>query len=892
MTNLNDIRSKFVDYFKKNNHEEVHSSSLVPANDPTLMFTNSGMVQFKNVFTGDESRKIPRAVSSQKCVRAGGKHNDLDNVGYTSRHHTFFEMLGNFSFGDYFKEVAIPLAWDLVIKEFGLPKDKLLVTVFHDDDTSASLWKSYAGLSDSNIIRIETSDNFWSMGSTGPCGPCSEIFYDHGPEIQGGPPGSPDEDGDRFVEIWNLVFMQFDQLENGDRKKLPKPSIDTGMGLERIAAILQGKQDNYDTDLMRGLIEASAHVSSTDPDGPNKNHHRVIADHLRSASFLIADGVFPSSEGRGYVLRRILRRAMRHANLMNMSEPFVYKLVPRLVELMGTAFPELHRSQNLIEQTLLSEEAKFITTLGKGMSLLESEIVDLKRGGVLDGGVAFKLYDTYGFPLDLTEDALREKGLTVDVTSYNKEMETQRERARNSWSGSGTVFEDKEWIAIFEANSSTEFLGYDLESSEGLVVALVKDGLVVNSVTNGDNAQLLCNQTPFYGESGGQVGDIGVVSSQTGNGVVKNAFNLRGFIIHELDEIVGEISVGQSLKLSVDNNNRSRIKANHSATHLLHEALRDNLGTHIEQMGSLNTGDRLRFDFSHNMAVSKDEVEKIQNDVNLLIRQNSKVETNILDLEQARKLGARALFGEKYDNDVRVISIGRKTNSGIGLSGNSYSVELCGGTHVNFTGEIGYFVITSESASSGGVRRIEAITGQTAIDYSLELISIVSELSGYLKIAPPKLVERVSNLVAERKSNKEEISKLKVRLGLVSHNSINGEVNSNEIIEIMDIKVLTNTVEDLPAKDIRSLIDQKKSNLEKTVVLIFSKSEKKVVIAVGVTKDLKERISAIDLARLASKACGGQGGGGRPDFAQAGGTNPSGIPSALAEIKSYISARQ
>ena len=891
MAKLNEIRSKFIDYFIKNNHEEVQSSPLVPMNDPTLMFTNSGMVQFKNVFIGDETRDIPRAVTSQKCVRAGGKHNDLDNVGYTARHHTFFEMLGNFSFGDYFKERAIPLAWDLVTKEFGLPKEKLLVTVFHDDDEAVNLWKSYAGISENKIIRINTSDNFWSMGPTGPCGPCSEIFYDHGDKIEGGPPGSKNEDGDRFVEIWNLVFMQFYQMEGGLRENLPKPSIDTGMGLERMAAILQGKHDNYDTDLMRSLIEESAKISSTDPDGVSKNHHRVISDHLRSAAFLIADGVMPSSEGRGYVLRRILRRAMRHGNLMNINEPFIHKLVGKLVDLMGGAFPELNSNQSLIEKALHAEESKFITTLDKGLSLLESEIRDLGNGQVLDGKIAFKLYDTFGFPLDLTQDALREKNMTVDLDGYEAEMKAQKERARNAWSGSGSISEDKAWLKIIENNEKTEFLGYDQLQCEGLIMSFNVSGSEVSKVKGGETAQMLCNQTPFFGESGGQVGDKGVIKSSTGTGKVENVFNIRGFVIHEVAVTEGEISVGQTLKLSVEESNRFKIRANHSATHILHEALRNNLGQHVEQRGSLNSSDRLRFDFSHNAPVSSVEIEKIQNEVNTLIRQNSKVETNILDLEKAKKLGARALFGEKYDHDVRVVSIGKRENSSLGFSGNSYSVELCGGTHVNYTGDIGYFIITAEVASSGGVRRIEALTGQMAIDYSLGMLNIVTNLSGHLRTTSDKLLDRVDALLTERKLNQQEISNLKIKLNSVNHDLEAGDSSLDKAIEIKGIKLLSKVVEDLPIKDIRSLLDKKKSNLKKSIVIIFSKTDNKVMITVGATLDLEDRVSAVDIARLASKACGGQGGGGRTDFAQAGGSNPSGISAALEEIAAYINSK-
>ncbi len=886
MSNLSQIRSTFINYFKDRGHEEIKSSSLIPSNDPTLMFTNSGMVQFKNVFTGDETRDIPRAVSSQKCVRAGGKHNDLDNVGYTARHHTFFEMLGNFSFGDYFKEEAIPLAWDLVTKHFNLPKDKLLVTVFHDDEEAASIWKKYAGLNDNQIIKISTSDNFWSMGATGPCGPCSEIFYDHGPGVKGGRPGSKNEDGDRFVEIWNLVFMQFYQFEDGRREKLPKPSIDTGMGLERIAAILQGKQDNYDTDLIRALIDRSADLSSTDADGAEKIHHRVITDHLRSASFLISDGILPSSDGRGYVLRRILRRAMRHANLMNISEPFIYKLVDKLVDLMGAAYPELRHSQTLISQTIKSEENKFIKTLSNGIGVLEAEISNMGAGSVLDGRVAFKLYDTYGFPLDLTEDALREKGFTVDRITYDKEMELQRVRARSTWSGTGDVSENKEWLSIFENSQRTDFLGYDQMSSEGLVIALVCNNSKVDRITKGEKGQLLCNQTPFFGESGGQIGDIGFITSVSGKAKVESTKNIKGFIIHIIDVNEGEILLNQTVKLFVDERNRNKIRANHSATHLLHEALRNNLGQHIEQRGSLNSNDRLRFDFSHDAPLSSIELKNIQNEVNNLIRENSKVETNILDLDQAKKLGARALFGEKYDDDVRVVSMGAEKNSGRGLAGNSYSVELCGGTHVNSTGDIGYFTIISETASASGIRRVEALTGSVAVDYVTGMVGIVNDLCSYLKAKPHQILDRVTNLLEDRKSTQVEISNLKIKLNSGANKS---EQNLHSDFEINGIKVLVKQVEDLPVKDIRSLLDQQKKGNLKSLVIIFSTGNDKVMIATGVTSDLTQRLSAIDIAKIASQACGGKGGGGRTDFAQAGGSDPSKIPQALQDIKSYLS---
>ncbi|MDA3887975.1 MAG: alanine--tRNA ligase, partial [Allgaiera sp.] len=714
MPSLNDIRSTFLDYYARNGHEVVPSSPLVPRNDPTLMFVNSGMVQFKNVFTGVEHRDYTRATTAQKCVRAGGKHNDLDNVGYTARHHTFFEMLGNFSFGDYFKEGAIPFAWELLTRDFGIPKDKLLVTVYHTDDEAAEIWKKVAGLPDERIIRIPTSDNFWQMGPTGPCGPCTEIFFDHGDHIPGGPPGSPDEDGDRFIEIWNLVFMQNEQFEDGSMIDLKAQSIDTGMGLERIGALLQGKHDNYDTDLMRSLIEASAHATSSDPDGPGRIHHRVIADHLRSTSFLIADGVMPSNEGRGYVLRRIMRRAMRHAHQLGAEDPVMHKLVPALVRQMGAAYPELGRAQAMIEETLKLEETRFRQTLARGLRLLEDELGRLGEGAPLRGEAAFKLYDTYGFPLDLTQDALREQGRAVDIAGFEAAMAEQKAKARASWAGSGETKDAAVWFDIAEQTGATEFLGYDTETAEGQITALVADGAKVAAAETGQAVQIVLNQTPFYAESGGQVGDSGLLKTETGAARITDTKKSQGVFIHQAEVTEGRIAAGQGAELAVDHARRGAIRANHSATHLLNEALRRTLGDHIAQRGSLNAPDRLRFDFSHGKPLTPEEIGQVEREVNAMVRQNGAVTTRIMTPDEARALGAQALFGEKYGDEVRVVSMGAMEGSGKGGDARTYSIELCGGTHVAQLGEIGTFALTAETASSAGVRRIEALTGDAA----------------------------------------------------------------------------------------------------------------------------------------------------------------------------------
>ena len=884
MASLNDIRSTFFDYFVKNGHTQVESSPLVPRNDPTLMFTNAGMVQFKNVFTGLEHRDYSRAVTSQKCVRAGGKHNDLDNVGYTARHHTFFEMLGNFSFGDYFKSDAIPFAWDLITKEFGLPKDKLLVTIYHDDDEAADIWKKHAGLSDDKIIRIATSDNFWSMGATGPCGPCSEIFYDHGDHIWGGPPGSPEEDGDRFIEIWNLVFMQFESHEDGSRTDLPKPSIDTGMGLERIGAVLQGKHDNYDTDLMRSLIEASANASGVEPDGPQNVHHRVIADHLRSTSFLIADGVLPSNEGRGYVLRRIMRRAMRHAHLLGVDAPLMHRLVPSLVRQMGQAFPELGRAQALIEETLELEENRFRKTLDRGLHLLDEALEGLPEDADLPGETAFKLYDTYGFPLDLTQDALREKGRAVDTDGFDAAMAEQKAKARAAWSGSGEAADATVWFDIAEEHGGTEFLGYETETAEGQVLAIVKDGAKMDSLKVGEAGALILNQTPFYAESGGQVGDTGVIRTDGGAARVTDTKKMQGVFAHMVEVTEGEIAPGAGAELTVDHGRRSMIRANHSGTHLLHEALRGHLGDHVAQRGSLNAPDRLRFDFSHSKSMSLEEIKAVEREVNDYIRQNTPVTTRLMTPDEARAMGAQALFGEKYGDEVRVVSMGRVAEGGSGPDGDIYSMELCGGTHVGATGEIGTFVVTSEGASSAGVRRIEALTGAAAYDYLAAQDQRLAEVALALKTPPQEAAERARALLDERKQLQAEIAELRKQVALGGGGSADGP----EAKDVGGVKFLAQSLTGVSPKDLRGLIDEHKSRLGSGVVLLVADAGGKAAVACGVTEDLTGRISAVDAVRAAAEALGGKGGGGRPDMAQAGGADASKAPEAIAAVEALL----
>jgi alanyl-tRNA synthetase len=881
MASLNDIRSTYLDFFRRNDHRVVDSSPLVPRNDPTLMFTNSGMVQFKNLFTGVETRDYKRATTAQKCVRAGGKHNDLDNVGYTARHHTFFEMLGNFSFGDYFKDQAIAFAWELLTKDFGLAKDKLLVTVYHTDDEAATIWKKVAGLPDSRIIRIASDDNFWRMGPTGPCGPCTEIFYDHGPHIWGGPPGSAEEDGDRFIEIWNNVFMQNEQFADGRLVPLEMQSIDTGMGLERIGALLQGKHDNYDTDLMRSLIEASAHATSADPDGPGKIHHRVIADHLRSTSFLIADGVMPSNEGRGYVLRRIMRRAMRHAHMLGAQDPVMHRLVPALVRQMGGAYPELSRAQSLIEETLRSEETKFKQTLDRGLRLLDEELSGLAEGAALPGAAAFKLYDTYGFPLDLTQDALREKGREVDVQGFDAAMSEQKAKARAAWAGTGAAGDAKIWFDLAEEHGVTEFLGYDTETAEGVITALLRDGAAIGQAATGETVQIVVNQTPFYAESGGQIGDAGFIRTDTGTAEVTDVKKAAGVFIHIANVTEGTVIKGQPAKLEVTHTRRSAIRANHSATHLLHEALRRTLGDHVAQRGSLNAADRLRFDFSHSAAISAPDLSTVEAEVNSFIRQNSRVETRIMTPDDARAIGAQALFGEKYGDEVRVVSMGVLEGSGKGADGKTYSLELCGGTHVQRTGDIGAMVLLSESASSAGVRRIEALTGQAALDHLRQQDARLNDIAAIIKAPASELADRIRALFDERKALANEVAQLRREVAM------GGKAAGPESREINGVKFISQVLSGVSGRDLPALIDEMKARLGSGAVLLIADTGGKPAVAAGVTADLTERLSAVTLVKAAAEAMGGKGGGGRPDMAQAGGAD---IAQADAAIKAAEAA--
>jgi len=887
MASLNDIRSTFLNFFEKNDHRIVDSSPLVPRNDPTLMFVNSGMVQFKNLFTGVEHRDYTRATTSQKCVRAGGKHNDLDNVGYTARHHTFFEMLGNFSFGDYFKNEAIPYAWDLITKDFDIDASRLLVTVYHTDDEAAEIWKKYAGLPDERIIRIATDDNFWMMGPTGPCGPSSEIFYDHGEHIPGGPPGSPDEDGDRFIEIWNLVFMQNEQFEDGSRRELESQSIDTGMGLERIGALLQGKHDNYDTDLMRSLIEASAQATGVDPDGAKNVHHRVIADHLRSTSFLLADGVMPSNEGRGYVLRRIMRRAMRHAHLLGVDAPLMHRLVPSLVQQMGQAYPELGRAQSLIEATLESEETRFRETLERGLRLLDDELDKLPDGANLPGEAAFRLYDTYGFPLDLTQDALREMGRAVDVDGFDSAMAEQKAKARAAWSGSGETANAQVWFDLAEHHGATEFLGYTEESAEAQVLAVVDGTKSIDSLGGGAAGWVITNQTPFYGEAGGQVGDTGgvqVLDRHDAQGEVTDTQRFAGgtVIAHNVSVSQGEIRVGDAVRLSVHHDRRTAIRANHSATHLLHEALRQSLGDHVAQRGSLNAPDRLRFDFSHTQALSHAELKKVETDVNAFIRQNSAVDTRIMTPDDARDIGAQALFGEKYGDEVRVVSMGQAT-TGKGPEGETYSIELCGGTHVRQTGDIGVFVTLGDSASSAGVRRIEALTGEAAFEYLSQQDHRLAEVALTLKAQPDEVVDRVKGLLSDRKSLQNELADMRRKLAM-------GGANEDDATQeqVGGIAFIGQTVTGVSGKDLPSLVDQLKDRAGSGVVLLVADTGGKAAVAAGVTNDLTDRLSAVDLVRAAVLELGGKGGGGRPDMAQGGGPSAENADAAIAAAKAVL----
>ncbi|WP_417827884.1 alanine--tRNA ligase [Thalassospira sp.] len=882
MQTVNDIRTTFLEFFRKNGHEVVSSSPLVPRNDPTLMFTNAGMVQFKNVFTGQEHRDYSRAATSQKCVRAGGKHNDLENVGHTARHHTFFEMLGNFSFGDYFKENAIEFAWNLITKEYGLPADKLLVTVYHTDDEAHGLWKKIAGLSDDRIIRIPTSDNFWSMGDTGPCGPCSEIFFDHGDHIWGGPPGSKDEDGDRFIEIWNLVFMQYEQMANGERVDLPKPSIDTGMGLERIAAVLQGKHDNYDIDLMRALIEASADATNTDPDGPHNVSHRVVADHLRSTSFLIADGVLPSNAGRGNVLRRIMRRAMRHLHMIGTQDPVMYELVPSLVRKMGGAFPELVRAQALIEETLKLEEQGFKTMLDRGLKMLDDATDGMDEGATLSGDVAFKLYDTYGFPLDLTADALKERKIGIDEDGFTKAMEEQKAKARAAWSGSGEAATEEVWFDINDRDGATEFLGYETETAEGVVTALIKDGVEVKSASKGDEVAVLANQTTFFGESGGQQGDAGVIKTENGAiiEITDTQKKLGALHVHLGKVTEGEVKVGDAAEFRVDHARRSSLRANHSATHLLHAVLRKHLGDHVTQKGSLVAADRLRFDISHPKAVTAEEAAVIEADVNSLIRENSEVTTRLMTPDEAIELGAMALFGEKYGDEVRVVSMGQPV-----ANEHAYSLELCGGTHVKRTGDIGMFKIISEGAVSSGVRRIEALTGADAAKYMSARENVLTTVAAELKAVPEDVPARVKALQEERRRLEREVSDLRKKLATAGSGAASG---GDAFKEVNGVKMALRVLDGIPAKELKGMVDELRDQMGSGIVALVSADGGKASIVVGLTEDLKDTYSAVDLVRIGVEKLGGKGGGGRPDMAQGGGSDPSQADAALAAIEAHI----
>tara|TARA_B100000519_G_scaffold191459_1_gene191915 strand:- start:18 stop:2714 length:2697 start_codon:yes stop_codon:yes gene_type:complete len=882
MQTVNDIRTTFLEFFRKNGHEVVSSSPLVPRNDPTLMFTNAGMVQFKNVFTGQEHRDYSRAATSQKCVRAGGKHNDLENVGHTARHHTFFEMLGNFSFGDYFKENAIEFAWNLITKEYGLPADKLLVTVYHTDDEAHALWKKIAGLTDDRIIRIPTSDNFWSMGDTGPCGPCSEIFFDHGDHIWGGPPGSPEEDGDRFIEIWNLVFMQYEQMANGDRVDLPKPSIDTGMGLERIAAVLQGKHDNYDIDLMRALIEASADATNTDPDGPHNVSHRVVADHLRSTSFLIADGVLPSNAGRGNVLRRIMRRAMRHLHMIGTQDPVMYELVPSLVRKMGGAFPELVRAQALIEETLKLEEQGFKTMLDRGLKMLDDATNGMDAGATLSGEVAFKLYDTYGFPLDLTADALKERKIGIDEDGFTSAMEEQKAKARAAWSGSGEAATEEVWFDINDRDGATEFLGYETETAEGVVTALIKDGAEVKSASAGDEVAVLANQTTFFGESGGQQGDAGVIKTESGAiiEITDTQKKLGALHVHLGKVTEGDVKVGDAAEFRVDHTRRSSLRANHSATHLLHAVLRKHLGDHVTQKGSLVAADRLRFDISHPKAVTAEEAAVIEADVNSLIRENSEVTTRLMTPDEAIELGAMALFGEKYGDEVRVVSMGEPV-----ANEHAYSLELCGGTHVKRTGDIGMFKIVSEGAVSSGVRRIEALTGADAANYMSARENVLATVAADLKAVPEDVPARVKALQEERRRLEREVSDLRKKLATAGSGATSG---GDAFKEVNGVKLALRSLDGIPAKELKGMVDELREQMGSGIVALVSGDGGKASIVVGLTEDLKDKYSAVDLVRIGVEKLGGKGGGGRPDMAQGGGSDPSQADAALAAIEAHI----
>ena len=886
MSGVNEIRSTFLKFFADNGHEIVPSSPLVPRNDPTLMFTNAGMVQFKNVFTGVEKRPYQRATTSQKCVRAGGKHNDLDNVGYTARHLTFFEMLGNFSFGDYFKERAIELAWNLITREFGLKKDKLLVTVYHNDDDAAVFWKKIAGFSDDRIIRIATSDNFWQMGDTGPCGPCSEIFIDRGEHIWGGPPGSPEEDGDRFLEFWNLVFMQFEQVTPEERVPLPRPSIDTGMGLERMASVLQGVESVFETDMFRHLIEAAASALGHGPRQDNIASYRVIADHLRASSFLIADGVLPSNEGRGYVLRRIMRRAMRHGQLLGAREPLMHRLVWALVREMGQAYPDLVRAENLIEETLRLEETRFRKTLERGLAILDEKSAGLKKGDMFDGDTAFTLYDTYGFPLDLTQDALKSRGISVDQASFTDAMERQRTKARAAWAGSGDSASEAIWFPLHEKLGATEFLGYETETAEGVVGALVKDGAAVDQLKTGESGAIVLNQTPFYAESGGQVGDTGMMIGEGVRFRVTDTQKKAGDLFVHLGTVEqGTLKAGTALQLDVDHGRRASIRAHHSATHVLHEALRQVLGDHIAQRGSLVAPDRLRFDFVHQKPITAEELSRVEDIANNVVLENDEVTTRLMGVDEAREAGARALFGEKYGDEVRVVSMG-KTAREHGQNALGWSVELCGGTHVRRTGDIGLISITGESAVSSGVRRIEALTGNYARKHANDMVQLAKTAASELRTPLEEMPARIAALMDERKKLERELSEARKKLAMGGGASASNGSGAVGVRDVGNVKLMARAVEGIEMKDLKSLADDGKKQLGSGVVAIVGlTSDGKAGVVVGVTSDLTSRYNAVELVRVASEALGGKGGGGRPDMAQAGGPDGAKADAALAAIE-------
>ncbi|MCJ2034357.1 alanine--tRNA ligase [Methylobacterium sp. J-068] len=887
MSGVNEIRSTFLDYFAAAGHEVVPSSSLVPRNDPTLMFTNAGMVQFKNVFTGVEKRPYDRATTAQKCVRAGGKHNDLDNVGYTARHHTFFEMLGNFSFGDYFKPRAIELAWNLITKEFGLSKDRLLVTVYADDDEAAGLWRKIAGFSDDRIIRIGTSDNFWQMGDTGPCGPCSEIFIDQGPALRGGPPGSPDEDGDRFLEFWNLVFMQYEQIEPGNRLALPRPSIDTGLGLERMAAILQGVNSNYETDLFRALIDAVSHAVGRPPEPGNVASYRVIADHLRAASFLVADGVLPGNEGRGYVLRRIMRRAMRHAELLGSREPMMYRLVPTLLREMGQAYPELTRAEGLIAETLRLEETRFRRTLERGLAILDAESRDLSHGQNLSGETAFTLYDTYGFPLDLTQDALKARGIGVDTDAFGQAMERQRKAARAAWTGSGEAATETVWYGLKERVGATEFLGYETETAEGIVTALLREGAETDGLEAGETGLVLLNQTPFYAESGGQVGDTGTLSAAGLKArVTATEKKLGDLFVHHVTVDEGTLAPNQAVELAVDHARRSAIRANHSATHLLHEALRQVLGDHVAQKGSLVSAERLRFDFSHPKPMDEAEIRAVEDIANAVLLQNTPVVTKLMAQEEAIESGARALFGEKYGDEVRVVSMGEPVAGAPGRA-KAFSVELCGGTHARRTGEIGQVSVVGESAVGAGVRRIEALTAGAARRHRAEESRTLAQIAGLLKASPTDVPDRLASLIEDRRRLERDLTDARKKIAMGGA----GSGADDGIAEIGGVKVMARVVEGVEMRDLKSLADEGKTRLGSGIVAIVGVApDGKAGLVVGVTPDLTERYDAVALVRAGAGHLGGKGGGGRRDMAQAGGPEGAGAQAAIDAIQAALSA--